>query len=161
MNAHTLASPPGNATMRSQHETDMADAGTLLDDHRQTVRCYLPLTITYEILEGQGSRGPKSLHTVCKDFSEGGLSIPVGEYLKPGSRLRLTIELPDDRRPVIVSGEVLWCKERTSAIGRTGTYYEAGMRLNDITGESKERFTRFICEMLLSTFDPFLQEETS
>ena len=161
MNSRTLASPAGGIeTRQGRHGTVTAHTGTLLDDCRQRVRCYLPLTITYEILDGQGSRGPKSLHTVCKDFSEGGLGIPVSEFLQPGSRLKLTIQLPEERRPVAATGEVVWCKERTSAISHTGTYYEAGIRLTEVTGESKERFTRFISEMLLNTFAPILQEDS-
>lgn len=158
MNTDTQVDLPHSVDVNRLNETAAADGSLPSDDRRHTPRCYLPLELTYERIEGQGSGWPVSLHTVCRDVSEGGLGIPINERLQPGTRLRLTIQVPEESRPVMATGEVVWCKERTSAISRTGAYYEAGVRFTQLIGESKERFTRFMCEMLVSTLTPFLEE---
>lgn len=81
----------------------------------------LPLTVSYAVLDKPDCQGT----ALSKDISKGGVCIPLPASLQRGSRVRLSIQLPRDRRPLSVWGEVVW---QSSLLSNAASRFETGIR---------------------------------
>ena len=84
-------------------------------------RKQLPLAVSFSVLEQPDYQGT----VLSKDISKGGVRIPLSVSLEPGSRLRLSIQLPRVKRPLSVWGEVVW---QTSLLTHPPSWLETGIR---------------------------------
>lgn len=59
-------------------------------------------------------RSPKTEHmvtTLTHDISRDGIKISTMEILRMGALLDVELTIPDDPRPIYVTGEIVWCKK--------------------------------------------------
>ncbi len=108
----------------------------MVEERRKYIRVQAPITVTYK-LSGKKIVTHK---TVTKDFSEGGIRIPVYEKLKAGTPLKLHIEIPSDTIPVFAQGEVVWIKALSTKEGRE--IYDAGVKFTQMQASDKERMAQ-------------------
>ncbi len=66
------------------------------------------------------------------DISEGGLYIITGQPERPGTRLAIQINLPDEQE-VLVSGRVRWAKKVPSNLIRLANKAGMGVKLTGFT----------------------------
>ena len=87
-----------------------------MDERRQFVRLDTRLAVTYRVL-------PKAptVSATTKDISGGGLCVLLDEPLKIGTAVQIEIALPDRKRPIAFTGEVVWC-EQYRVIGKSQQY---------------------------------------
>ena len=108
----------------------------MAEERRKYIRVQAPITVTYN-LSGKEIATQK---TVSKDFSEGGIRIPVYEELKVGTPLKLHIEIPFDTIPVFAEGQVVWIKASGTKEGRE--IYDAGVKFTQIQVSDKKKMAQ-------------------
>ena len=98
------------------------------NERRQFVRLDTRLNLSYKIV-GTAKLG-KSL---TKDISGGGVRFLAEHALTPGTRLEVTLRLPERDEPVRFLGEIVWSKPRSS-LGKSlhSDASEVGLRFVEI-----------------------------
>jgi c-di-GMP-binding flagellar brake protein YcgR len=74
-----------------------------MQERRQHIRVDQSLEITYRLLKRTPLFSSRS-----KELSEGGISLPTNQRLEPGIIIELELRLPDSKKPIKVTGEVVW-----------------------------------------------------
>ena len=82
-----------------------------MKDHRQHLRINESIGIAYKVVSPPDGRGGSN----SMDISEGGISFPIDQRLLPGIIIRLEVALSGAVRPIEVTGEVMWVRERDSS----------------------------------------------
>lgn len=96
-----------------------------MNEKRIFERIEAPMKIKYEVID----QPPKSKNATSEDISGGGIRLSLGEELKVEAKLKLEIELPEEKNKVItVYGRVAWVKKIEIKGTKTGTYYETGIQ---------------------------------
>jgi len=74
------------------------------------------------------------------DLSRGGIKIACNHSARKGSKVDFQIDIPDDPKPVIGAGEVVWVKKAKSANADVkGRDYDLGIRFLSIDPVDKFR----------------------
>ncbi len=104
-------------------------------ERRRFKRRYLPFPINY------GSLDNAEVHeqTLTRDIGKGGLRFPTTYFLKEGSRLFLSVDLPKGT-PLSLFGEVVWQKSLSSPTAR----YDTGIKFVDLTPSHLKRMNRHL-----------------
>ena len=74
-----------------------------MDERRRFVRFQAWLTASYSVVGEQ-----KSLETVTRNVSAGGVGFLTRSRLAPGTLLEIAVSFPEERRTVRFTGEVCW-----------------------------------------------------
>lgn len=78
------------------------------------------------------------------DIGGGGISIPVANRVKPGTRLELEISLPKQDKPVAVTGEVVWLNTRDDV----DFPFVIGVRFNNIDPFDRGKILKYITQKI-------------
>ena len=103
-------------------------------DKRKFVRFNVDLPVRYRVLE---SLGPYKI-TSTEDMCENGIRINLPEYFEPGTILELTINIPDQSRPIATIGRIVWVKKDLFSDA-----YTSGLSLVHIKELDKEKFYQY------------------
>ena len=113
-----------------------SNAGSPLEK-RLYQRKRLPLAVSFSVLDRPDYQGI----VLSRDIGKGGLCIPLASSLQPGSRLRLSIQLPRVRRPLSVWGEVVW---QSSGLTNPSNRFETGIRFIQLNPSHIFTIARFL-----------------
>lgn len=104
-----------------------------MEERRRFVRLDTRLDIQYSVLP-LGSSQP----AVTKDISGGGVCLFADKELNPGTRLQVTMKLPNREVPVHFTAEVVW-SEAYEVIGKTERQraVEMGVRFVEIAPQDQ------------------------
>lgn len=78
------------------------------------------------------------------DIGGGGISIPVANRVKPGTRLELEISLPKQDKPVVVTGEVVWLNTRDDV----DFPFVIGVKFNNIDPFDRGKILKYITQKI-------------
>ncbi len=111
-----------------------------MEERRQFVRLDTRLEITYSVLPA-GAPQPAT----TKDISAGGVCLFADRELPQGTRLQVTMKLPDREAPVYFTAEVMW-SEAYEMIGKTERTraVEIGVRFVEIAPQDQEAVMRHV-----------------
>ncbi len=110
-------------------------------EKRRFIRFDIALKVLYVI-----RKDPKLENTaITKDISAGGLELLTKEKLLPGSKIALTIDIPEALNPVHLNGTIVWSKE---AGGDKKSAYSTGVEFGKIEEDNKSTFLRFLCNLM-------------
>ena len=113
-----------------------SNAGNPLEK-RLYQRKRLPLAVTFAVLDRPDYQGT----VLSKDISKGGVCIPLAASLQPGSRLRLSIQLPRVEHSLSVWGEVIW---QSSFLTHPSNRFETGIRFIQLNPSNIFTIARFL-----------------
>ena len=111
-----------------------------MEERRQFVRLDTRLPITYRVVT---SAPP--VQAITKGIGGGGICVFLSEPVRPGTRLHVTVKLPDQERPLTFTGEVVWC-EQYEVIGKTqrNRSVEAGLKFVQIEPPDQQRIMQYV-----------------
>ena len=111
-----------------------------MEERRKFVRLDTRLPVRYRVLPAAHADA-----SALSDLSGGGLCLFVRDPLTPGARLEVEVTLPGRPRPILFTGEVVWC-EQYDVVGRTvrSRSIEAGLKFVSIAPEDQQAITRYV-----------------
>ncbi|MBI4341449.1 MAG: PilZ domain-containing protein [Candidatus Omnitrophica bacterium] len=111
-----------------------------MEERRQFVRLDTRLEVTFSVLP---SGAPQQAMT--RDISGGGICLFADRELAAGTRLQVTMKLPDREPPVHFTAEVVW-SEAYETIGRAQRTraIEVGVRFVEIAPQDQEAVMRHV-----------------
>ena len=121
-----------------------------MEERRRFVRLDVYLDVSYSVLPDSQPR-----YSVTKDVGAGGFCLVTDEPLKPGTRLQVSLKLPERGTPVVCVGEVAW-SEAYEIVTKTGSRrsVETGVRFIEIAAEDREVVMRHVILKLQPTRRP-------
>ena len=117
-----------------------------MEERRQFVRLDTRLEMSYNVLPAA-----KAQPTVSKNIGGGGICIFSDQVLEPGTRLNVSMKLPDQPRVIAFIGEVIW-SEPYEVIGQTQRQraVEVGLQFVEIADQDRDA----ILQHVILTFKP-------
>jgi len=107
---------------------------TIRMDKRNFQRFNVNVAVRYRILESLAI--PKVSQT--EDMSEGGIRMTLSEYVRPETRLELTIHIPSQPWPIMAIGRVVWVKPES-----LNKQFITGIQLTYIRQKDKKLFYQY------------------
>lgn len=105
-------------------------------EKRKHARLKVELDVQYLVM---GKENRSSVTAKSVNISLGGVRIVMPELLDKGTKLDLRIFLVgEEKKPIIVKGQVMWQKRISNRS------YDTGIRIEELKEEEKERFTNFV-----------------
>ena len=118
------------------------DNGDGSHEKRRFKRFKLELPVECTITEKQGD----TYKTFSKDISGQGICcLKVPEMVPQGGVLNLLISVPD-KRPIKITGEVVWVKELESSAGSAERSFNAGIRFLRIARQDQKLLDNFLLD---------------
>ena len=104
-----------------------------MEERRQFVRLDTRLEVSYAALPSGKMEG-----AATKDISGRGICLFTQQVLAPGTRLQISMKLPDRERPVNFMAEVVW-SEAYEMIGKTERRRsaETGIRFVEVSAQDQ------------------------
>ncbi|MBU1148030.1 MAG: PilZ domain-containing protein [Candidatus Omnitrophica bacterium] len=110
-------------------------------EKRRFIRFNIALKVLYVI-----RKEPREEKTgITKDVSAGGLELLTKEKMMPGSKMEITIYIPEALNPVHLNGTIVWSKETN---GDEKSSYSTGVEFGKIEEDNKSTFLRFLCNLM-------------
>ncbi len=109
-------------------------------ERRRYIRLDASLVVRYKILHGKLSED----QTLSKNISSGGICVPLKERIPTGVHLDMEINLPTEKQPIKLIGEVVWQKEIPNERGGLDT----GIRYVKINILDRQKITNYILTRL-------------
>jgi len=109
-----------------------------MEEKRKYIRIQAPIVVTYKLV-GK-SPGSATKKTISKNFSEGGIRLPIYEKLAVGAPLELHIETPFDTIPIVAVGQVVWSKALSVKQGREA--YDIGVKFTQMQTFDRKRMSQ-------------------
>lgn len=109
----------------------------MMEERRKFVRLDTKVNVKYRVLEeGQAQE------SFSKDLSGGGIRQHLNEKLAVATPLALEIRIPDEPRPVLAEGRVVWCKE----VGGEGVTncFDAGIAFTKIDPMDQGKILKYV-----------------
>jgi len=115
-----------------------------LEERRQKVRINTQLGVLYEVLVDKKNR---KYNSISRNISLGGVNLVLNEKLSSGTELRLQLDLPDEHKPVLTCGRVVWVKEISDKLSKQKKderLFSTGIQFTHITVKDEKSLCRFI-----------------
>ena len=114
-----------------------------MEERRKYVRLDTRLKITYTVLKDKRN---SSLSTETRDISGGGIRLFLAEGVPVGALLQLTILLPEDTKPIVSIGKVVWLEEFSilHSQKQEGKLLEAGIEFTEIDPKDRDRIIKYV-----------------
>lgn len=110
-----------------------------MSERRKYIRISDSLIISYRALNAFLRSGSRT-----KDISQTGICLPIPQRLEPGALLELEIHLREFEKTIVVTGKVVWIKERKNA----QFPFEAGIEFIKIDPSDRDKIFSYINEKL-------------
>ena len=124
----------------------------LANDKRKCDRLKLPAKISHNICPSAEWIWPLD----AANIGGGGLSFISGQRLSKGRRLKLKIEFPDLKAPLLVNGSIAWCRKlpqkKSSKSKKQLPLYEVGIRFSKKASEDRRRFVLYLSEKIFNEY---------
>jgi len=108
-------------------------------EKREFPRLSFNVELKYKALNSPSPNPQKAVH---KNISAGGLCIMILEEVKIGTLLNLEIFLPNEDRPIIAKGKVVWVEELTISSTENYVSYDCGVEFVDMSPQDIESINR-------------------
>lgn len=109
-----------------------------MEERRRYVRLDTRLKISYTVVKNELDPLENS---ETKDIGGGGIRILLSGSLPVQTLLRLNILLPEEERPIVCTGKVVWVEEFTV---RDKKQYEAGVGFTEIDSRDRDRIIKYV-----------------
>ena len=109
-----------------------------MDEQRKFARLDTTLPVTYRTLPASEPQ-----HSSTKNISGGGICVFVEESLAPKTLVEVEITLPDRQRPIVFTGEVVWC-EQFQVVGKQARSIQAGVRFVSISPDDQQAILQHV-----------------
>ena len=86
-------------------------------------------------VKGEGATGDKKYLAFTKNVSTEGVCFVSHKSLDNGSLLSMEVHLDDGSKPVVMEGEVRWCRQ-AKASGENKSVFDSGIRIIKVNGAS-------------------------
>ena len=115
-----------------------------MEERRKFVRLDTRLDVSYTELPQTAVQ-----HTRTKDIGGGGICLFAEKAMTPGTRLQVSMKLPDREEMVHFTAEVVWSEEY-EVIGKTQRQraVEVGVRFLEVAPQDQEAIMRHVILML-------------
>ena len=110
-------------------------------ENRKFPRLSFDAELKYKVLN---SPSPKTKKSRVKNISTGGLCIMILEKVKIGTPLKLEISLPNEDKPTVAKGKVVWVEKLTIISAESYVSYDCGVEVVDISPQNLESNNRHI-----------------
>jgi len=90
-----------------------------------------------------------------KNISMDGLCFRTQQQLEVGTRLALEVFLPSQPEPLLLQGEVRWCRP-AEAKEKDKTVFDTGIRLLNIKDSDENRYLRYVNERMMERLSRYL-----
>ncbi|MBI1952883.1 MAG: PilZ domain-containing protein [Candidatus Omnitrophica bacterium] len=113
----------------------------LKSERRIAPRFRVDWPIQYERVEGD------SQLAATRDVSQTGIGLIVRERLEAGSLLRLALTLPDEARPISLTGRVMWARPIPEALQPSGSsqrFFFVGIHFQAVPPELSVRVQKVL-----------------
>ena len=112
-------------------------------EKRKYARLDIRSKINFSIKETPNKETPqKRFRGIGKNIGAEGLLFSCDKQLNKGTLLALEILLPKKTDPIYISGEVRWCKEKTSSDNNT---YDIGVKFSSINKNHVLMLIKYVC----------------
>lgn len=98
----------------------------------------IPTKVSYKV-----GGAKESSEGLCRDINTMGMRLSLNEELGKGAVLEMKIDIPGEKAPISVRGEIAW-HEEVKEEGKK--YFEAGLYFTNIKDSDKERISTFVFE---------------
>ena len=110
------------------------------EERRRYIRVDATLLVRYEI-----EKKPRLTASVLtKNIGTGGILIETSEKLPIETLLGLEIDVPDQRKPIIADGKVVWIKERPETDHAGKRMFNTGIKFVNMYSREKELLLQYI-----------------
>ena len=111
-----------------------------MEERREFVRLDTRMDVAYSVLSSQ-----QPTRVVTKNISGGGICFFSDRVLRPGTRLQVTMKLPDREEPLRFMAEVAW-SEQYEMIGKAQRQrsVEVGVQLLDISPQDRDAIMQHV-----------------
>ncbi len=82
------------------------------------------------------------------DVGAGGLRLPVIEKLNPGTKVELSLLMPDEKDPFCAFGTVVWQSDKPAKTKEGGRYFETGVEFEKLRLTDKIRLIQYVYSRL-------------
>lgn len=112
-----------------------------LPERRRYIRVDTPLKL---LINSPG----RTDEVKSKNISPIGLRFEIGRKLDPSAELDISMYLPNDNTPVTLIAKVIW-QDKMSL--EDDAPFDVGVDIKSIADEHKNRFLKFLCDLLYET----------
>ncbi|MFH2144669.1 MAG: PilZ domain-containing protein [Candidatus Omnitrophota bacterium] len=105
-------------------------------EQREFVRTNLSTTVHYKIDEHTNGK------CVSVDISPSGLKVFIKEKLQKGTKMQLVFNIPDEKEPLSVEGQVIWLRDREER------FIETGVEFTKINAADAEKIDKYVKKSL-------------
>ncbi|HOW42171.1 MAG TPA: PilZ domain-containing protein [Candidatus Omnitrophota bacterium] len=106
-----------------------------MNERRKDLRVNNSVMVRYWIGDGFLKTGSRSA-----DMSTGGVRLPLHQKLEPGTKVELSIEIENNAKPLIASGQVAWVERK-----KHPQYpFEIGIKFTRIDSGTLERLKKYL-----------------
>jgi hypothetical protein len=106
-------------------------------------RKYVRVNEDLMVLAKEDAPRKQHLITLCKDLSENGAKLLIGQRLAVGASVELEINLPYDALPLLAKGRVVWIKEVRQAYD-LNEGYNTGIELVELSEYDAARLQKYL-----------------
>jgi len=107
-------------------------------ERRRTVRAVARIDVYDE-----GAHQKRVPLYISGNVSAGGIFLITNEPFEPGTEMKISFTLPDDREPINTVGQVIWKRQGREAADRQPGM---GVQFHEISREDHERVRAFVYE---------------
>ena len=110
-------------------------------EKRKSPRLSFDVELQYQVLNPRSPKTPKSRG---KNISAGGLCIIMLEKVKIGTPLKLEFSFPNEDKPIVAKGKVMWVEKLTIISTESYVSYDCGVEFVDISPHDIESINHHI-----------------
>lgn len=111
-----------------------------MEERRSYVRLDISVDVKYKIIP----KNEPVMSGTTSDISAGGFRFFSKDKLEPGTKLNLEIVLPDQEKPVMAKGEVVWAEEFSILSENVTPVFETGVKFMGIAEKDRSNIGQYI-----------------
>lgn len=111
-----------------------------MDERRRYVRLDTRLQISYTVLQKE----KETRVSETMDISGGGIRVLLLDPVPLNAPLQLTIALPDNSKPIVCFGKVVWVEEFSVLSDKKENRFETGVAFTDIDSKDRDRIIQYV-----------------
>lgn len=115
----------------------------MIEERRGYIRLDTGIEFVYKL---KGAGGPEEKSNT-KNISPGGIRGMVSNRIKQGDQLELKITVASMKKPIPVTGKVIWTADEKAG------KIDVGIKFEEIDPDMKNKFLEYICELMFSELE--------
>lgn len=108
------------------------------------------------MVKGKKEVSTKNLSAISKNISIEGICFTSKNQLKTGDNLQLELFLPAEPEPLLLKGEVKWCRPIDKPEGKSPTDFEIGVKLHTLKESDESRYMQYVLDKMMERLSQYL-----